>query len=86
MPRSKPFPAVVESEVSASYDTLAPGPDKTDVPVRIYGQRRAGQTAPLVVHFHGGAWVAGASSRRTRSSERGSATDQALALMAFGPI
>jgi acetyl esterase/lipase len=72
MPRSKPFPAVVESEVSASYDTLAPGPDKTDVPVRIYGQRRAGQTAPLVVHFHGGAWVAG-------GLDRGAAVAQLLA-------
>lgn len=72
MPRSKPFPVTVESEVSASYDTLAPGPDQTDVPVRIYGQRRVGQASPLVVHFHGGAWVAG-------GLDRGAAVAQLLA-------
>jgi acetyl esterase len=72
MPRSKPLPAAVESGLPSWYDTIAPGPDKTDVPVRIYGQRRAGQASPLVVHFHGGAWVAG-------GLDRGSAVARLLA-------
>ena len=29
------------------------------VDVRLYGRKRAGQTLPLVVHFHGGAFVSG---------------------------
>lgn len=29
------------------------------IPARVYGKRRAGATSPLVVHFHGGAFVSG---------------------------
>jgi acetyl esterase len=34
-------------------------PGLAPVPTRIYGERKRGQVAPLVVHFHGGAFTAG---------------------------
>lgn len=34
-------------------------PQLAPVPTRIYGQRKRGQVQPLVVHFHGGAFMAG---------------------------
>ncbi|MFT3718194.1 alpha/beta hydrolase [Pseudorhodoferax sp.] len=34
-------------------------PGLAPVPARLYGERRCGQAAPLVVHFHGGAFTAG---------------------------
>lgn len=40
-------------------DEVVTLPGLAPVPTRIYGERRRGQTAPLVVHFHGGAFVAG---------------------------
>jgi acetyl esterase/lipase len=62
MPRSKPVPAA-EPSSPPWYDTRIVGPEKTDLPVRIYGERPAGRSAPLVVHFHGGAYVAGGLDR-----------------------
>lgn len=45
--------AVAWRDVTVELPKLAP------VPARIYGQRKRGQAQPLVVHFHGGAFVAG---------------------------
>ncbi|CAM3926284.1 alpha/beta hydrolase [Paracidovorax anthurii] len=41
-----------------SESTIAVGPGQ-DVAVRMYGRKKAGETSPLVVHFHGGAFVSG---------------------------
>jgi acetyl esterase len=48
-----PAPALVET------DTTIALADGASVPVRLYGQRRRGVASPLVVHFHGGAFVSG---------------------------
>ncbi|HSV52450.1 MAG TPA: alpha/beta hydrolase [Burkholderiaceae bacterium] len=48
-----PAPSLVES------DTTLALADGASVQVRMYGQRRRGVTLPLVVHFHGGAFVSG---------------------------
>ncbi|BFO54654.1 alpha/beta hydrolase [Acidovorax sacchari] len=42
-----------------SESTIAVAPGGQDVAVRMYGRRKAGETSPLVVHFHGGAFVSG---------------------------
>ncbi|MDD0815487.1 alpha/beta hydrolase [Curvibacter sp. HBC28] len=44
-------PHGTDSEVALS--------DGQNVPVRVYGRKKAGQPQPLVVHFHGGAFVSG---------------------------
>ena len=41
-----------------SESTIAVAPGQ-DVAVRMYGRRKTGETSPLVVHFHGGAFVSG---------------------------
>lgn len=43
----------------AFTDTSIEVKDGAAVPARIYGKRRTGASAPLVVHFHGGAFVEG---------------------------
>lgn len=56
-PRSSSRPAD-PAQTLVETDTTIILADGASVNVRIYGQRRAGG-APLVVHFHGGAFVAG---------------------------
>lgn len=58
--------SAVPSPSSALTATLALWRDEVvtlaglaPVPTRIYGERRRGQTLPLVLHFHGGAFTAG---------------------------
>ncbi|AVS73671.1 alpha/beta hydrolase [Paracidovorax cattleyae] len=46
------------SDGARSESTIAVAPGQ-DVAVRMYGRRKAGETSPLVVHFHGGAFVSG---------------------------
>lgn len=53
--QSSPSPAV---PAGAYTDALVPLKSQPDLAVRIYGRRGRGGT-PLVVHFHGGAFVAG---------------------------
>jgi acetyl esterase len=44
---------------SVESDTTVAVPDGASFQVRLYGQRVRGQAMPLVVHFHGGAFVSG---------------------------
>ncbi|RYF66397.1 MAG: alpha/beta hydrolase, partial [Comamonadaceae bacterium] len=57
---SKPSPSSsllpLPSVCADSTIAVAPG---QEVDVRIYGRKKAGTTLPLVVHFHGGAFVSG---------------------------
>jgi len=63
------MPALPPSEDTPPAPSGLPQPPCTDrsvvlapghaVDVRIYGRKKAGQTLPLVVHFHGGAFVSG---------------------------
>ncbi|MDB5874849.1 MAG: alpha/beta hydrolase [Ramlibacter sp.] len=46
-------PPIVETDTTIAVAGRAP------LQARIYGQRRAGVVAPLVLHFHGGAFVSG---------------------------
>lgn len=52
---SSPVPAVL----ARWRDEVVTLPGLAPVPTRIYGERKRGQAAPLVVHFHGGAFTAG---------------------------
>ncbi|MGH8788900.1 MAG: alpha/beta hydrolase [Cupriavidus necator] len=53
-PRSSPT-----SQAIVETDTTIVLAGRVSVKLRLYGSRRAGGAAPLVVHFHGGAFVAG---------------------------
>ena len=44
---------------SARTDTTIEVARGQDVAVRLYGRKKAGQASPVVVHFHGGAFVSG---------------------------
>jgi len=53
-------PSSVPSAALALWrDEVVALPGLAPVPTRVYGERRRGQVAPLVVHFHGGAFMAG---------------------------
>ena len=52
-PRSTATPAIEETNVCLAL------PQRAAMDVRMYGKRVPGGAAPLVVHFHGGAFVAG---------------------------
>lgn len=53
-------PATAPAQGLARWrDAVVELPGLAPVPTRIYGERRRGQVAPLVVHFHGGAFTAG---------------------------
>ncbi len=52
-------PAAASGRAAAWRDVTVELPALAPVPTRIYGQRKRGQVQPLVVHFHGGAFVAG---------------------------
>jgi acetyl esterase len=56
-----PLPATPDPAASGPVwrDVTVELPKLAPVPTRIYGERRRGQVSPLVVHFHGGAFVAG---------------------------
>jgi acetyl esterase/lipase len=53
------MPIRAESAVAASADTLIEMKGGAPVRARIHGKRRPGAAAPVVVHFHGGAFVSG---------------------------
>ncbi|WP_420639080.1 alpha/beta hydrolase [Candidatus Poriferisocius sp.] len=46
-------------EVARTEDRVIPGPDGTDLPIRIYWPEVTDQPLPVVVFFHGGGWVIG---------------------------
>ncbi len=52
-------PSVPSAALAHWRDEVVALPGLAPVPTRIYGERRRGQVAPLVVHFHGGAFTAG---------------------------
>ena len=54
-----PVSAPAGGVAAAWRDVTVELPQLAPVPTRIYGQRKRGQMQPLVVHFHGGAFVAG---------------------------
>ncbi|KQP14060.1 alpha/beta hydrolase [Pseudorhodoferax sp. Leaf267] len=54
-----PVSAPAGGAAAAWRDVTVELPQLAPVPTRIYGQRKRGQVQPLVVHFHGGAFVAG---------------------------
>ncbi|MDA8519877.1 alpha/beta hydrolase [Acidovorax sp. NCPPB 4044] len=56
MPTTTPTPSSRAGARSESTIAVAPG---QDVAVRMYGRKKAGEASPLVVHFHGGAFVSG---------------------------
>ncbi len=56
MPTRTPSRSQADGARSESTIAVAPG---QDVAVRMYGRRKPGETSPLVVHFHGGAFVSG---------------------------
>lgn len=56
---TSPVSAATGGQAAAWRDVTVELPHLTPVPTRIYGQRKRGQAQPLVVHFHGGAFVAG---------------------------
>lgn len=47
------------SSPSLCTDTTIEVATEQQVAVRMYGRKKAGETSPLVVHFHGGAFVSG---------------------------
>ncbi len=61
-PATPPMPTTSASRSTPagarSESTIAVAPGQ-DVAVRMYGRRKTGETSPLVVHFHGGAFVSG---------------------------
>jgi acetyl esterase len=48
-----PAPSIVESDATIAVPGAAP------LAARVYGRKRAGVVSPLVLHFHGGAFVSG---------------------------
>jgi acetyl esterase len=54
----RPTPSVAAATIVES-DTTIPVAGGTALPARTYGRRRPGVAAPLVLHFHGGAFVSG---------------------------
>jgi acetyl esterase len=52
-------PAPQPAAPSTCADTTIAVAKGQDVAVRMYGRKRAGATSPVVVHFHGGAFVSG---------------------------
>ncbi len=63
MPTTAAAPAdtvsLATGAASAWRDLVVELPGLAPVPTRIYGEKRRGVAAPLVLHFHGGAFVAG---------------------------
>ena len=51
--------APAPGQAPAWRDMVVALPGLAPVPTRIYGEKRRGVAAPLVLHFHGGAFVAG---------------------------
>lgn len=41
---------------------------KPTLPVKLYGERTAGETAPLVVHFHGGSFLEGSAKHESATA------------------
>jgi len=54
---NRPASPVVSSILET--DTTIPLAGRAAMAARIYGSRRRGQVAPLVLHFHGGAFISG---------------------------
>jgi acetyl esterase/lipase len=54
---NRPAPLVASTIVES--DTSIPIAGGASMTARIYGSRRRGEVAPLVLHFHGGAFVSG---------------------------
>lgn len=52
-------PSAGPAQATAETDTTIALAGQTSVGLRLYGSRRAGGGAPLVVHFHGGAFMSG---------------------------
>jgi acetyl esterase/lipase len=53
-------PAIlVASPPIAETDSMIVVSGRAPLPARVYGQRKRGAAAPLVLHFHGGAFVSG---------------------------
>lgn len=57
MPIRKPVPAVAAPIVES--DTTIAVAGREPLAARVYGKKRPGVVAPLVLHFHGGAFVSG---------------------------
>ncbi|RYY96117.1 MAG: alpha/beta hydrolase [Comamonadaceae bacterium] len=53
-PASVPVPPA-----ASEIDTTIPVPGRAPLQARIYGRKRRGAVSPLVLHFHGGAFVSG---------------------------
>lgn len=51
--------AASKAAVSVCSDATIEVTKGQDVAVRMYGRKKAGQASPVVVHFHGGAFVSG---------------------------
>lgn len=62
-PASTASPAIASDPVpkasSVRSDCTVDVADGQSVAVRVYGRKKAGQASPVVVHFHGGAFVSG---------------------------
>lgn len=62
-PASTASPAIASAQVSKAppvcSDCTIEMADGLNVAVRVYGRKKAGQVSPVVVHFHGGAFVSG---------------------------
>lgn len=46
-------------DVARTEDRVIPGPDGTELPIRIYWAEVTDEARPVVVFFHGGGWVIG---------------------------
>ena len=46
-------------DVARTDDRVIPGPDGTDLPIRIYWAEVTDEARPVVVFFHGGGWAMG---------------------------
>jgi acetyl esterase len=58
--RRMPIFVVMRNAAGLSFaDTSIEVKGAAPLPVRLYGKKRAGASLPLVVHFHGGAFVSG---------------------------
>ena len=59
-PQSKPAAAPkVQPAAARCVDSAIELAAGQSVAVRMYGRKKTGQTSPVVVHFHGGAFVSG---------------------------
>ena len=46
-------------DVARTEDRIIPGPDGTDLPIRVYWPTISDEPRPVVVFFHGGGWAMG---------------------------